>query len=417
MANFEYKLINIDHVPNSDDEKFLNQLGEEGWEIVSMTPSGQKISGWVDGVYKTTGEVEGGITTISILLKREESMHRKADVNDAAINIQNSSTIDLFDFSKYVRISHLCESKNLSTTGLYCIRLAAGKRLPQRYAPYLKGHRIIYIGQSSVPLYERFWKQELNADGHGTFFRSIGAMLGYLPPKGSLIGKQTRNYKFSHDDEQLIKSWMEENLVVNCVSLEKEYLDNEEQKYIVQYRPLLNITHNPDALDVLSEDRDKCVRYAKQDNSANKCELESVDHLAFKINGLREALEKNIKLQKKELEKGNDNFFCVTDINIEGSDLCLPQLISDDFSDEKFNYDGAKLTIFIPLVEENAYLAQDFKKCGISRRFSQMPNDPSFYCCVGTDIDLAINILTELLSDFYKISDKSLFTFETWMDK
>ncbi len=34
---------------------------------------------------------------------------------------------------------------------------------------------------------------ELRARGHGTFFRSLGAVLGYLPPKGSLKGKSNQN--------------------------------------------------------------------------------------------------------------------------------------------------------------------------------------------------------------------------------
>ena len=416
MASFEYKLINIDHIPNSDDEKLLNQLGEEGWEIVSMTPSGQKINGWVDGVYKTVGEVEGGIATLSILLKREKVSHREKYANKAIVKSEHQSSENLFDFSKYVPISQLCNSKNLSSAGLYCIRLAAGKSLPDNYAPYLKEHRIIYIGQSSVPLYERLWKQELNAEGHGTFFRSIGAMLGYLPPKGSLLGKETRNYKFGPDDELLIKKWMEDNLVVNCISLEKEHLDELEQNYIIQYRPLLNIKHNPDALVILSEARDKCVMYAKQDGFSEQFENASIEYHKLEFKGLRSALEENLKLQNKELQKGNDAFFCVTDINSNKDNLILPQVVSDDFSNGNSNYRGAKLTIFVPFGEDNSYNAQDFTNCKVSRQFRQMKDDHSFYYCVGNDIDAAMCVLKELLNEFYQISDESSLTFETWIE-
>lgn len=416
MVSFEYKLINIDHVPNSEDEKLLNQLGEEGWEIVSMTPSEQKINGWVDGVYQTVGEIEGGITTLSILLKREKFSQKVTYDNSIVDKRQHGSVEELFDFTKYVPISQLCSSKNLSSTGLYSIRLAVGKSLPEKYAPYLKEHRIIYIGQSSVPLYERFWKQELNAEGHGTFFRSIGAMLGYLPPKGSLLGKETRNYKFSSDDELLIKKWMEDNLVVNCISLEKKHLDELEQKYIIQYRPLLNIKHNPDALVILSEARDKCVKYAKQDGIFDQLGNTSVEYHKFEFKGLRSALEENIKLQNKELQKGNDAFFCVTDINSNKDNLNLPQVVSDDFSNGNSNYGGAKLTIFVPFGEDNSYNAMDFKNCKVSRQFQQMTDDQSFYYCVGNDIDAAMCVLKDLLNEFYRISDDSSLTFETWID-
>ena len=35
-------------------------------------------------------------------------------------------------------------------------------------------------------LNKRMLKQELRSKGHGTFFRSIGAVLGFRPDKGSL---------------------------------------------------------------------------------------------------------------------------------------------------------------------------------------------------------------------------------------
>lgn len=416
MANFEYKLINLDHVPNLNDEKLLNQLGEEGWEVVSMTPSEQKVDGWVDGGVVTTGEIKGGITTISILLKRECHTQASSGYQTAKINEYANIPNGLFDFSNFVQISKLCKSRNLDSAGLYCIRLASGKHLPERYAPYLKEHRIIYIGQASTSLYERFWKQELNAEGHGTFFRSLGAMLGYLPPQGSLAGKETRNYKFSRDDEQLIKRWMEDNLVVNCISLQKEQLDAEEQKYITTYRPLLNIAHNPDALQILSDDREKCVRYARMCKRSENTTFSSAGHCKVEIKGLREALEENLKLQNIELQKGNDLYFCVTDILSEDVDFALPQIISDDNLKFRSKDNGPVLCIYVPFSEECEAEINKFKKCKISRHFKQGPEDFSFYLSVGKDIDAAINVIWELFNDYYHIPDNITLKFETWID-
>ncbi|MEG1464856.1 MAG: hypothetical protein RSC11_08180, partial [Mucinivorans sp.] len=116
-----------------------------------------------------------------------------------------------------------------------------------------------YIGVAeSSSLDKRLWKQELNAIGHGTFFRSVGAMLGYRPERGSLIGKSNKhNYKFSKEKEELIKQWMQNNLIVNCVN-DNDSLEEREKLLIKQYHPLLNIKNNPDALECLEQDRNEC---------------------------------------------------------------------------------------------------------------------------------------------------------------
>ena len=91
--------------------------------------------------------------------------------------------------------------------GLYCIKLCKGVVLPAKFGK-VREDGIIYIGQASRSLKKRFWEQELNHKSAATFFRSLGAILGYLPPKGSLYGKDTRNYKFSQEDTESIKKWM-----------------------------------------------------------------------------------------------------------------------------------------------------------------------------------------------------------------
>lgn len=69
-------------------------------------------------------------------------------------------------------------------TGFYCIRLAKGCKLPERYQCHLDKRKrtIIYLGKAEgQTLYKRFLGQEMRAKGHGTFFRNIGAVLGYTP--------------------------------------------------------------------------------------------------------------------------------------------------------------------------------------------------------------------------------------------
>ncbi len=149
-------------------------------------------------------------------------------------------------------------------SGLYCIRLRSDAKLPATFQNYLKErqHNIIYFGIATTSLMSRFFNQELRAKGHGTFFRSIGAMLGYTPVPGSLIDKANkRNYKFSISDEAKIINWIDQHLLINWVSLSGD-LEQIETYLILKYKPLLNIAKNPMALKELSALRAECVRIA-----------------------------------------------------------------------------------------------------------------------------------------------------------
>ena len=146
--------------------------------------------------------------------------------------------------------------------GLYCIKLRKGVRLPAKFGK-VRENGVIYIGQASTSLNQRLWKQELNHHGAATFFRSIGAMLGYLPPKGSLAGKSTRNYRFSPEDTEAIRNWIRQSLLVNFVVVEPSSIDDIEETLIRKYCPLVNIAKNPAASAELSAARDNCVAYAK----------------------------------------------------------------------------------------------------------------------------------------------------------
>ena len=145
-------------------------------------------------------------------------------------------------------------------TGFYCIKLAPASQLPNRYQVHLKNrqHVLIYIGKAEgQTLQKRFLGQELRAKGHGTFFRSIGAVLGYVPEKGSLkTAKNKNNYTFKPSDETKIITWINANLEVNWVAFEGDF--SIEAHWISKYCPLLNDSHNPLRLNELKEDKAKC---------------------------------------------------------------------------------------------------------------------------------------------------------------
>lgn len=148
--------------------------------------------------------------------------------------------------------------------GLYCIQISNISKLPAPFDEHLKtrNHNIIYIGIASQSLQKRFLNQELRASGHGTFFRSIGAVLGFRPEKGSLIAKTNkRNYKFRSDDEKQIINWINNNLIVNWTVFNGDF-EKVETELIQKYCPLLNIAKNPRALRDLLKLRAECVKIA-----------------------------------------------------------------------------------------------------------------------------------------------------------
>lgn len=150
--------------------------------------------------------------------------------------------------------------------GLYCIRISDVNELPEPFNTFLtdRKHDIIYIGIATESLNKRFLNQELRANGHGTFFRSIGALLGHRPPTGSLASKKNkRNYKFAAADEQKIIDWINSNLKVSWIEFSGDF-ETLESELINKYRPLINIAKNPSAIKELSDLRKICVQIANE---------------------------------------------------------------------------------------------------------------------------------------------------------
>lgn len=165
---------------------------------------------------------------------------------------------------KYFQSVSAIENSVPNAPGLYSLRIKNIENLPAPFDQYIteRGHNIIYIGIASKSLYQRMLNQELRANGHGTFFRSTGAMLGYRPPAGSLNHrKNKRNYTFSSIDEQKIIDWINTNLLVNWIEI-SEGLNGIETELISKYKPLLNIAKNPAALPLISKLRKECVEIA-----------------------------------------------------------------------------------------------------------------------------------------------------------
>lgn len=152
--------------------------------------------------------------------------------------------------------------------GLYAIRIKDANYLPSPYreAAAARGTDLLYLGQATRrTLRHRLVRNELRGKGHGTFFRSIGAVLEYRPPAGSLIGTaNTRNYRFSAADTDAIVDWINRHLEVSWVTLDVDDIPQTEVALIRAQLPLLNLRDNPAALFELLVLRHACSVIATQ---------------------------------------------------------------------------------------------------------------------------------------------------------
>lgn len=199
-----------------------------------------------------------GITKVKALIQKNKT-------SIAALGVNPSLAVKMLMNEKNFKPASSIDAIVPDVPGLYCIRVLDKKKLNGPFSKVLeeRKHNIIYIGIASQSLKKRFLGQELRAKGHGTFFRSIGAVLGFVPPKGSLKDKKNQNnYKFSLKDEISIISWINANLTVNWVALEHD-LNTIENNLISEHIPLLNIAGNPGALQELTDLRNNCKLMAR----------------------------------------------------------------------------------------------------------------------------------------------------------
>lgn len=185
------------------------------------------------------------------------------------LNFKNNRNISEIELKLFLGGSfHLAKDVDLKVpncNGFYCIKLNDNSRLTEKYQAILekRTNRLLYIGKAEgQTLKKRFLNQELRAIGHGTFFRSIGAILGKLPIKGHLKGKGNQNnYKFGLKDKSEIIEWINDNLQVSWIEYDGDF--SVEKELIVKYKPLLNNTYNPLKLMELEIDKRKCREFAR----------------------------------------------------------------------------------------------------------------------------------------------------------
>jgi len=167
--------------------------------------------------------------------------------------------------------------------GIYAILVQHLDALPKEIQQHQKNiaalENVLYIGVGKAKgggLFQRLIKQDLLHKGHSTFFRSLGAVLGYTPPPGSLTGKKNQwNYKFSEEDKTEIVGWISKHLRINYVAGKKAV--SWEKSLIKCLKPALNLQSNPKRCKFVKDKRRTCREIAvqKPDEHTQVLRLES----------------------------------------------------------------------------------------------------------------------------------------------
>jgi hypothetical protein len=175
-------------------------------------------------------------------------------ITDEVIAAKLETEADLFP----VKEAHLVTP---AEPGFYSIFIDGPENLSLPFREILRQRntRLIYIGVASVSLFKRLVEQDLQHKSPSTFFRGIGAVLGYRPIRGSLIGKGNQNnYKFSAVDTAKIDTWNREHLSVRFVQVDTAAHPSAERSAISRNCPILNTTHNSECVRELAELRSLC---------------------------------------------------------------------------------------------------------------------------------------------------------------
>jgi hypothetical protein len=161
------------------------------------------------------------------------------------------------------------EKEVTAAKGLYFIMVKDITILPQEIQNHqtaitLNEH-VIYIGKAANNdggLRQRLALQDLqHKGGPSTFFRSIGAVLGYRPTQNPSANNKNHNYRFSLQDTENIREWINSNLYVKFIEIPDNLIDSLERGLIKSFKPCCNIFGNPKRCQYVVGQRKICMKH------------------------------------------------------------------------------------------------------------------------------------------------------------
>jgi hypothetical protein len=177
---------------------------------------------------------------------------------------QSDLATSLLDGSCFMPVTALAESVP-EGHGVYAVRIRDRDSLPEPFRTRAteRDTDLLYIGSATGrSLRRRMIHDELEGRGHGTFFRSIGVLLGHRPLVGSLVGSANHlDFTFETEDIIDITDWLKANVEVSWVQVE-DGAEDLAAGLIHEHTPLLNLRGNPEPLSELRDLRRVAVQIA-----------------------------------------------------------------------------------------------------------------------------------------------------------
>lgn len=130
--------------------------------------------------------------------------------------------------------------------GYYAIFVDSPNQMQSPFSNLLleRRTRLIYIGIATKSLRQRLVEQDLLHRQPSTFFRGMGAIIGFRPSPGSLFGKSNQNnYTFSPEDTKQIIAWIDEHLSVSWIEADPA-IEEVERGLIRKHFPIINTDDN-----------------------------------------------------------------------------------------------------------------------------------------------------------------------------
>jgi hypothetical protein len=203
--------------------------------------------------------------------KHESAKRRRSDDRLAVRAITANGVADL----EQLVLASVCLARDASrqvpdSPGHYAIFVENPEALSPVFAARIPRSGLIYMGIASGSLLSRLVHQDLRHHSPASFFRSLGAALGFRPSSGSLANyTRKNNYGFSVADTRRIIEWVDQHLSVSWLC--ETPSEPEEKRLIQLHRPVFNIKHNPEKCQHLVELRRLCVERASAPDPALGC--------------------------------------------------------------------------------------------------------------------------------------------------
>jgi len=183
-ANEIRKLINKKLMASTSEQKSIrNKIRSFNFYFSDFSSKkGYTIQDFNDLIKSGQIKIIGAGKTKEIKPKKVSDIQTENQITEETIVKNKDLENNLIVNGKFCSIKDLNQD-TLNSTGFYCIKLKPNSRFPERYQNILdkRKHKFIYIGKAEGQTLRERLSQELELKRPGTFFRSIGCVLTYLP--------------------------------------------------------------------------------------------------------------------------------------------------------------------------------------------------------------------------------------------